>query len=131
MPNSLQKLNFKVILSFLELINNVCKYSLWSNIDFNKFVINNINIYSRLSRCSTGRGSDSGLSLGDPTWVKARKSFLFTEGILKVERMNTCLILLSHYMCIRWLKSCFTEQWKIWESVYIYSLFIPILSLLT
>ena len=42
-------------------------------------------IYSRLSRCSTARGSISGLSRGDPTKVKAHKSFLFTEGSLKVE----------------------------------------------
>ena len=40
---------------------------------------------SWLSRCSTARGSSSGLSLGGPTKVKASKSFLFTEGSLKVE----------------------------------------------
>ena len=40
---------------------------------------------SWLSRCSTARGSSSGLSLGGPTKVKAHKFFLFTEGSLKVE----------------------------------------------
>ena len=44
-----------------------------------------IEIYSQLSRCITARGSISGLSLGGPTKVKARESFLFTEGSLKVE----------------------------------------------
>ena len=39
-------------------------------------------INSRLSRCSTARGSCFWLSLGDSTWVKACKSFLFTEGFL-------------------------------------------------
>ena len=42
-------------------------------------------IYSQLWRCSTARGSNSWLSLGGPTKVKAKKSFLFTEGSLKVE----------------------------------------------
>ena len=42
-------------------------------------------IYGHLSRCSTARGSSSGFSLVGPTKVKARKSFLFTEGFLKVE----------------------------------------------
>ena len=51
---------------------------------------------SRLLRCSTAWGSGSELSLGGPTKVKARKSFPFTEGSLKVEIKNTCLILLSH-----------------------------------
>ena len=32
-----------------------------------------------MSRCSTARGSSIGLSLIDPTKVKARKSFLITE----------------------------------------------------
>ena len=35
--------------------------------------------------CGTTRGSVSGLSLGDPTKDKSRKSFLFTEVSLKVE----------------------------------------------
>ena len=38
-----------------------------------------------LLRCSTARGASSELSLGSPTKVKALKSFLFTEGSLKVE----------------------------------------------
>ena len=42
--------------------------------------------YSRLSRCSTARGSNTGLSLVGPTKVKACKSFPFTEGYLKVEK---------------------------------------------
>ena len=45
-------------------------------------------INSWLSRCSTARGSDSGLSLGGPTKIKAHKSFLFAEGSLKVEIKN-------------------------------------------
>ena len=40
---------------------------------------------SQLSRCSTARGSSTGLSLVGPTKVKARKSFIFPEGSLKVE----------------------------------------------
>ena len=51
---------------------------------------NVVKIHSRLSRCSTARGSDSGLCLGGPTRVKAGKSFLFTEGSLKVEKKNFC-----------------------------------------
>ena len=42
-------------------------------------------IYGHLSRCSTARGSSSGFSLVGPTKVKARKSFLFTEGFPEVE----------------------------------------------
>ena len=42
-------------------------------------------IHSWLLRCSTTRGPSTGLSLVGPTKVKARKSFLFTEGLLKVE----------------------------------------------
>ena len=41
-------------------------------------------INSQLLRCSTVRGAIFGLSLGGPTKVKARKSFLFTEGSFKV-----------------------------------------------
>ena len=44
-----------------------------------------IEIHSRLSRCSTARGSNTGLFQVGPTKVKARKSFLLTEGSLKVE----------------------------------------------
>ena len=43
---------------------------------------------SRLSRCSTAWGSSFGLSLGGPTKVKVCKSFLFTEGSLKVQNKN-------------------------------------------
>ena len=42
-------------------------------------------MFSQLSRCCTAKGSKTGLSLVGPTKVKARKSFLFTEGFLKVE----------------------------------------------
>ena len=42
-------------------------------------------IFSQLSRCSKARGSSSGFSLGGSTKVKACKSFLFTQGSLKVE----------------------------------------------
>ena len=41
-------------------------------------------IHSQLLRCNTARGSSTGLSLVGPTKVKAVKSFLFTEGSLKV-----------------------------------------------
>ena len=40
---------------------------------------------SRLSKCSTARGSSTELSLVGPTKAKACKSFLFTECSLKVE----------------------------------------------
>ena len=43
------------------------------------------NLYSRLSRCSTVRGSNFGLSIGSPAKVKAYKPFLFNESSLKVE----------------------------------------------
>ena len=74
----------------------------------------------------TARGSDSGLSLGVPTKIKACKSVLYTEVFLKVEIKNTCLILLSHFILshfgqmlyagwhiyIRWLESCLSELWR-------------------
>ena len=47
-----------------------------------------LHIYGPLSRCSTARVSFSGLSLGGPTKVDACKSFLFTEGYLKVENIE-------------------------------------------
>ena len=40
---------------------------------------------------STSRGSLFRLSQGDPTKVKACKSFLFTEGSLKVENKEHLL----------------------------------------
>ena len=42
-------------------------------------------MYSRLSRRSTARGSSTGLVPVGPTWVKDRKSILFTEGTSEVE----------------------------------------------
>ena len=45
-------------------------------------------IFSQLSRCSTARGAISGSLLGGPTKVKARKSFLFTEGSYPVTRSD-------------------------------------------
>ena len=42
-------------------------------------------INSWLSKCSTAWGFKTGLSLVGPTKVKACKSFLFTDGSLKVE----------------------------------------------
>ena len=42
-------------------------------------------IHSRLRRCSTARVSSTELFLVGPTKVKAPKSFLYTEGSLKVE----------------------------------------------
>ena len=47
-------------------------------------------IHSGLSKCSTARRSGSGLAMGGPTKVKARRFFLCTEGSLKVE-INTGL----------------------------------------
>ena len=44
-----------------------------------------------MSRCSTVRGSRSGLSMGGPTKVKAFKSFLFTDGSLKVGSIKPVL----------------------------------------
>ena len=49
------------------------------------------NMYSLLSRCSSARGLISGLSLGGPTKVEACKSFLFTEGSLKVKNKDHLL----------------------------------------
>ena len=40
---------------------------------------------SLFSKCSTARESSTELSLVGPTKVKACKSFLFSEGSLKVE----------------------------------------------
>ena len=42
-------------------------------------------MYSRLSSCSTAKGSSARLSLVGPTKVKVCKSNLFTGGSLKVE----------------------------------------------
>ena len=55
-------------------------------------------MYSQLSKCSTARGAISGLSINGPTEVKTHKSFLFSEGSLKMKIKNTCLILLLHYI---------------------------------
>ena len=44
-----------------------------------------LGIYSLLSGCSTARGSSAGLSLVGPTKVNSCKSFLFTQGSLKIE----------------------------------------------
>ena len=51
------------------------------------------NIYSRLSRRSTARGSSTGLVTVGPT-----KSILFTEGIPEVKIKNTCLMQLTHFI---------------------------------
>ena len=49
-------------------------------------------IYSRLSRCSTARGSSSRLFKVGPTKVKARKYILFTEGspVVEVKILQKC-----------------------------------------
>ena len=58
-------------------------------------------IYSQLSRCSTARGSSTGLSFVGPTKVKAHKSFLFTEGSLKVENKgNLYDFVTTLYTCV-------------------------------
>ena len=55
-------------------------------------------MYSRLLRCGTARGSGFRLSLGGPTKVKARKSFLFTEGLHKVENKKHLVdFVVTHY----------------------------------
>ena len=48
-------------------------------------------MYSQLSRCSAARRSGAGSYLRGPTMVNARKSFLFTEGSLKVENNSSFL----------------------------------------
>ena len=45
-------------------------------------------INSPLLRCSTARGSNSGLSLGGPSKVKAHKSFLFIEHSTQPQFLN-------------------------------------------
>ena len=45
------------------------------------FLKKNYVLCSRLARCSTARGSGSGLFLRGPTKAKAYKSFLFTEVV--------------------------------------------------
>ena len=57
-----------------------------------------MNIYSRLSRCSTAKGSITRLFLVGPAKVKASKSILLTEGSPEVEIKKTCLTLLSQSM---------------------------------
>ena len=44
-----------------------------------------MHMYSRLSRCGTAKGSSTRLFRVGPIKVKACKSFLFTDGPLKVE----------------------------------------------
>ena len=69
-------------------------------------------IYSQLSRCSTASGSGSWLSQGDPTKVRARKSVLFTEGLLKFENkehlvdlvVTPTLTLRGDIVCLFWNK---------------------------
>ena len=56
--------------------------------------------YSRLSRLSTARGSNTRLVPVGPTKVKALKSVLFTEDTTEVEIKNTCLIQLTHFIII-------------------------------
>ena len=48
-------------------------------------------IYSQLSRCSTARGSSTGLSLVGPTKVKVRKSFLLAEVPIKLKNKDHLL----------------------------------------
>ena len=62
-------------------------------------------IFFLLSRHSTARGSGIRFVPVSPTKVKAPKSILFTEGTPEVEIKNTCLIQLTHHICIRRLKS--------------------------
>ena len=61
---------------------------------------------TQLSRCITASWSSSGLSLGGPTKVKALKSFLFTEGSLRVESKEhlfkfVVTLFLSHFAQMR------------------------------
>ena len=43
--------------------------------------LNNYNVYGRLSRCDTVRGSSVGLSKVSPAKVEAHKSVLFAESV--------------------------------------------------
>ena len=58
-----------------------------------------LNIHSRLSRCSTARGSSTRLSLVVPTKVKVCKSFLITEGSLKVENKEHLFDFFATLLC--------------------------------
>ena len=72
-------------------------------------------IHSWLSRCSTARGSSSGISLVGPSKVKACKFFLFTESSLLVKnnkslRMRRSSVKLSGLVII----NCYLQadtQW--------------------
>ena len=71
-------------------------------------------MHSWLSRCSTARGSCSGLSLEGSTKVNAGKSFLFTEDSLKVENkeylVNFVVTLYFISLCSNALSSW---EWKV------------------
>ena len=51
-------------------------------------------IYGQLSRCRTASGSNTGLFRVGSTKVKARTSFLYTEGAHKVYIRNPALVAL-------------------------------------
>ena len=76
-----------------------------------------LDIYSQLSMCSTARGSSAGLSLVGPIKIKARKSFIFTEGFPEVEN-EECLFgfvvtLYFTSLCCSALKmKIFTSIWS-------------------
>ena len=95
-----------------------------------------IYIYSWLLRCSSAKGSISGIFLGDPTMLRLVSLFYSLKFPSKLKIKNKCWISLSHlvifskgltkmvsksgessHICIGWLKSCFGELWKIWDSV--------------
>ena len=57
-------------------------------------------IYSQLLRCSTARGSDSGLFLGGPTKVKARKfhMYILMERDLHRQRRRSVSEIVVNYL---------------------------------
>ena len=58
-------------------------------------------MYSGLPRFITARWSNTGLSLVGTNKVKARKSFLFTEGSLKVENKEHLFDFVCHTMYVK------------------------------
>ena len=58
----------------------------------------NIQMYGRLLRLNTARGSYTGLVIVGPAKIKACKSVLFTKDIPEVEIKSTWLMKLTHFI---------------------------------
>ena len=70
--------------------------------------------HCRLLRCNTARGSSIRLFYTGLTKVKSCKSFLFTDGPFEVEKKNTCLIKLSHFILSHFASMLYAmAKWKI------------------